>query len=187
MIFTSSGVSIFYWGETSSCMTAGHLFWRPCLTSFLAKRFGINVLVRNQEKESVMVVRCELKISSHRIIVRHHSASLMIPKSYSLDTIFKLLFTTIKGSYNFTYYSVSCWNLLEPQLDKTNKMTCGPSEDRSVWASAQSDQVVDVRSMGSLVPKVSSCGQRRLWSDWADAKADLSLRWVILLVFSCYG
>ena len=38
-------------------------------------------------------------------------------------------------------------------------------------------RVFAVRSMGSLVPKVSSCGQRRLWSDWADAQADLSLRW----------
>ena len=26
-------------------------------------------------------------------------------------------------------------------------------------------------------PKLSSCGQWRLWSDWADAQADLSLRW----------
>ena len=26
-------------------------------------------------------------------------------------------------------------------------------------------------------PKLSSCGQRRLLSDWADAQADLSLRW----------
>ena len=25
--------------------------------------------------------------------------------------------------------------------------------------------------------KLSSCGQRRLWSDWADIQADLSLRW----------
>ena len=25
-------------------------------------------------------------------------------------------------------------------------------------------------------PQLSSCGQRRLWSDWADAQADLSLR-----------
>ena len=25
-------------------------------------------------------------------------------------------------------------------------------------------------------PKPTSCGQRRLWSDWADAQADLSLR-----------
>ena len=30
--------------------------------------------------------------------------------------------------------------------------------------------------MGSLGPKVSSSGQRKLWSDWADAQADLSLR-----------
>ena len=36
--------------------------------------------------------------------------------------------------------------------------------------------------------KASSCGHRRLWSDWADSQADLSLRWahVILLVLS-YG
>ena len=31
--------------------------------------------------------------------------------------------------------------------------------------------------MGSWGPKLSSCGQRRLWSDWADAQADLSLCW----------
>ena len=29
---------------------------------------------------------------------------------------------------------------IEPPHDKTNKMTCAPSEDRSVWASARSDQ-----------------------------------------------
>ena len=31
--------------------------------------------------------------------------------------------------------------------------------------------------MGSKGPKLSLSGQRRLWSDWADAQADLSLRW----------
>ena len=36
--------------------------------------------------------------------------------------------------------------------------------------------VFAVRSVGSWGPKVSSCGQRRLWSDWTDANADLSLR-----------
>ena len=35
------------------------------------------------------------------------------------------------------------------------------------------------RSMGSRVPKLSSCGQRRLWSDWANAQADL--RWAHML------
>ena len=41
-----------------------------------------------------------------------------------------------------------------------------------VWSS-----VFAVRSMGSWGSKVSSCGQWRLWSDWADAQADQSLRW----------
>ena len=33
------------------------------------------------------------------------------------------------------------------------------------------------RFIGSLGAKLSSSRQRRLWSDWADAQADLSLRW----------
>ena len=34
----------------------------------------------------------------------------------------------------------SCSLELEPPRDKTNKMACAPSEDRSAWASTQSDQ-----------------------------------------------
>ena len=34
-----------------------------------------------------------------------------------------------------------------------------------------------VHSLGSKRPKVSSGGQRRLWSDWAGAQADRSLHW----------
>ena len=34
-----------------------------------------------------------------------------------------------------------------------------------------------MHSTDSQGPKLSSCGQRRLRSDWADAQADLSLRW----------
>ena len=34
-----------------------------------------------------------------------------------------------------------------------------------------------MRSVSSKGSKLSSCGQRRLLSDWADAKADLRLRW----------
>ena len=66
----------------------------------------------------------------------------------------------------------------EPQHDKTTKMTCEPSEI--------SDQpghppilirIFTMRSNGSYGPNLSSCGQRRLWSNWADAQTDLSLRW----------
>ena len=38
-------------------------------------------------------------------------------------------------------------------------------------------RVFAVRSVDSEEPKLTSCRQRRLWSDWADAQADLSLRW----------
>ena len=33
-----------------------------------------------------------------------------------------------------------CCGTNEPPRDKTNKVVCAPSEDRSAWASAQSDQ-----------------------------------------------
>ena len=53
-----------------------------------------------QEKESVMVVWCELKILSLRITVWHHSASLVMSNSYSHDRIFNPHLTTIKDPYN---------------------------------------------------------------------------------------
>ena len=63
----------------------------------------------------------------------------------------------------------------EPQHEKPNKWPVWPAETqirlRPVWS------VVTVGSVGSQEPKVSSCWQRRLWSDWADAQAKLSLRW----------
>ena len=49
-----------------------------------------------QEKESIMVVRCELKIPSLEITNRHHSASLVMPNSYPRDRIFNPHLTTIK-------------------------------------------------------------------------------------------
>ena len=55
---------------------------------------------------------------------------------------------------------------------------CAPSEDSDQPGHLPSlIRVFAVRSMGSYGSKLSSCRQRRLWSDWADAQADLSLRW----------
>ena len=51
----------------------------------------------------------------------------------------------------------------EPAHDKTNKMTCAPSEDSDQPGHPSSlIRVFAVRSIGSLGPNVSSCGQRRL-------------------------
>ena len=52
-----------------------------------------------QGKESIMVMRCQLKIPSFEITVRHHFASLMMWNSYSHDGIFNLHLTTMKDSY----------------------------------------------------------------------------------------
>ena len=52
-----------------------------------------------QEKESIMVVWCELKILSLGITVQHHLASLMMPNSYPRDGIFNQHLTIIEDSY----------------------------------------------------------------------------------------
>ena len=51
-----------------------------------------------QEKVSVMVARCELKIPLLGITVQHHPASLVMPNRYPRDGIFNPHLTTIKDS-----------------------------------------------------------------------------------------
>ena len=54
---------------------------------------------------------------------------------------FRVITTNFLGVRIFRKFTVSINALIEPQHDKTNKMTCAPGEDsRSAWASAQSDQ-----------------------------------------------
>ena len=62
-----------------------------------------------QEKESIMVVWCKLKVPSLRITVLHHSASLAMLNSYRRDTIFNPQLTAIKNSYNKE--NVQCSNI----------------------------------------------------------------------------
>ena len=60
-----------------------------------------------------------------------------------------------------------CWSTVEtqkwPPHDKTNKMTCAPSEDSDQPGHPPSlIRVFVVRSIDRQAPKVSSCGKRRL-------------------------
>ena len=55
---------------------------------------------------------------------------------------------------------------------------CAQQRLRSAWASAQSDQSLHCphwRKLGSLA---THWAHSEDWSDWVDAQADLSLRWV---------
>ena len=72
---------------------------------------------------------------------------------------------------------VLCWTLwmklqsffiFKPPHDKTNKMVCALPSLIRVFA---------VCYKGSWRPTVSSCAQQRIGSDWADARADISLCW----------
>ena len=81
--------------------------------------------------------------------------------------------------FTFSLRHSGAWENLqkEPPHDKPNKMVCAPSE-----ASYQPGhppsliRVFAVRMKKIWVLSYSLSAQRRHWSDWADAQADLSLR-----------
>ena len=62
-------------------------------------------------------------------------------------------------------------------MTKPTKRSVHPADSDQPGHPPSLIRVFTVRSMGSWGPNVSSCGQQRLWSDWVDAQADLSLRW----------
>ena len=66
----------------------------------------------------------------------------------------------------------------ETPHDKSNKMACAPSVDSDQPGHPPSlIRVFAVRMKKALVLSYRLSAQQRLWSDWADAQADLSLRW----------
>ena len=80
------------------------------------------------------------------------------PKTQKLDR-------TCRGSISSSYSLKESYNFKrnEPPHDKTNKMTCAPSEDSEQPGHLPNlIRVFAMRSMGSLGPKISSCEQRRL-------------------------
>ena len=64
--------------------------------------------------------------------------------------------------------------------DKTNKMACAPSEDTDQTGPSPSlIRVFGVRMKKAWVLSYPLGAVRRLWSDWADAQAHLSIRWAL--------
>ena len=59
-------------------------------------------------------------------------------------------------------------------MTKPTKSVCAQRRLRSAWASAQSDQSLRCPQEESLGPYLPIQRNPRLWSDWADAQADLS-------------
>ena len=66
----------------------------------------------------------------------------------------------------------------EPPHNKTNKKACAPSEDSDQPQHPSSlIRVFPVHMKKAWVLNYPLNAQRRLWSDWVNAEADLSLRW----------
>ena len=83
-------------------------------------------------------------------------------------------------TYHFASFFVLrlIWKTNEPPHDETNKMACAPSEDTDqTWHPPSLIRVFAVHMKKAWVLSYPLSAQRRLWSDWADAQADLSLCW----------
>ena len=114
---------------------------------------------------------------------------LLFNKFFAFDFMDRISDVHVQNIFVFHYYLyinfsnvsfVVCHSIFIHwhTFDKTNKVASAPSEDSDQPGHPPSlIGVFTVRSMGSWGPKLSSCGQLRLWSDWANALADLSLRW----------
>ena len=68
-------------------------------------------------------------------------------------------------------------SLYEPPHDKTNKMTAPSKGSDQSGHPPSLIRVFAVPTMKAWVLSYPLSAQRRVWSDWADAQADLSLRW----------
>ena len=74
---------------------------------------------------------------------------------------------------------VFCWHCsLEPPHDKTNKTACAPSKDSDQPGHLPSLIIIFAHMKKAWVLSYPLSAQWRLWSDWVNAQADLSLRWV---------
>ena len=62
-------------------------------------------------------------------------------------------------------------------MTKQTKWVCSQRRLSLAWASTQSDQSLRCPHEESLGPYHPLSAQRRIWSDWADAQADLSVGW----------
>ena len=126
------------------------------------------------------------KIKVHRRVIQ------MLYRTIQMTTIVRLpvlrqcfnpLFdeSRLRSTYKWAKISQSC-KVFEPPHDKTNKMACAPSEDSDQPGHSPSlIRVFAVRMKKDQGLSYPLSEQRRLWSDWADAQADLSLRRAHLL------
>ena len=107
------------------------------------------------------------KKQKHYYLPNHiNNVKIMRQISFQHDFFFK---------YNNNLSALCKIILYEPPHDKTNKMACGVRPAKGHPPSLI--RVFSVRMKKAWVLSYPLSAQRRLWSDWADAQTDLSVRW----------
>ena len=89
--------------------------------------------------------------------------------------IFREYFTKFTHASTFSFQHEQFCMKANVRLKYMSRLMAKPTK----WSlhSPSLIRVFNVRSMCRQGLKLSSCGQRKLWSVWADAQADLSLPW----------
>ena len=102
---------------------------------------------------------------------------------FVLDTVF-ILFRITWWLFRITWWLSAPWlsaraACISAASWQNQQCCCAPSEDSDQPGHLPSlIRVFAVRTKKAWVLSYPLSAQRRLWSDWADAQADLSLRWV---------
>ena len=141
----------------------------------------VNVICEQQRHKSAWAFRlsdyCWLALFVIRflysIIHVPTVAVVIIPKFWLASAV-----EQVGDGFVYTLQAFWWWGSYEPPHDKTNKMTCTPSEDSDQPGHPPSlIRVFAVRMKKAWVLSYLLSAQGRLWSDWADAQANLSLCW----------
>ena len=111
-------------------------------------------------KVSGVTIRQQNTVNTNKLIIcDNRSYELMIDYENPTDSHHYKTLIRLGRCPGWSEPLLGAWVILlalscsfEPPHDKTNKMACAPSENRSVWASAQSDQSLlsAWRKLGSL-------------------------------------
>ena len=115
-----------------------------------------------------------LMLGDHRnldlnVIQRLSSLTQLFPNTFNeklCEQLLVCLNLDIENQWN--KFPVHERNIIEPRHDKTNKMSVRPAKTRIS---------LGIGMKKAWVLRYPLSAQRRLWSDWADAQADLNLHW----------
>ena len=143
----------------------GHFF-------YLGSQTAIYVL-------NIVIIGILLKIWGHRAIGAPVKVHLWTVSDFFFFFLIFTVYVCPLVQFHQVWLKNKSWNFIyEPPCNKTNKMAFAPSEDSDQPEHPPSlIRVFAIHMKKAWVLSYPLSAQQRLWSDWTDAQADLSLRW----------